>query len=109
MIVANTMKSLKCSLVPLSVLSELNYILKFKRKLGEQVAETLTKNVAYNSLVPFSSALSHSISYPFYLEKQAACGGAEIGFLQNNIKISVSVTQVPLLWNRYILFLFTFS
>ncbi|KAG8201818.1 hypothetical protein JTE90_027298 [Oedothorax gibbosus] len=100
-IIANTLTSLKCSLIPLSVLSKLNYILKLKSEPVEK--ELLQSDVSCSSLVPFSSTFSQSISYPFYLERQAPTVEAEVHITNNNhLTFPVLVSQVPLLWNRKI-------
>ncbi|GFR03523.1 uncharacterized protein TNCT_505111 [Trichonephila clavata] len=97
---SDSLRSLQCALIPLSVLSKPNCILKLERKLKEQYSELSSFEILYNTLIPFSTSIFQSISYPFYTNRKEASEESELCFTENNFKISVVVTKIPLQWNK---------
>ncbi|XP_055933127.1 uncharacterized protein LOC129963087 isoform X3 [Argiope bruennichi] len=96
--IADSLRSLHCALIPLSVLSFPNCVMKLNQKLKD--LETSILSVSCNPLVPFPSSVNQSISYPFYKEGKEAPNEIELCFFENTFCVSLIVTKVPVEWNK---------
>ncbi|GFT83222.1 uncharacterized protein TNCV_3425361 [Trichonephila clavipes] len=97
---SDSLRSLQCALIPLSVLSKPNCVIKLERKLKEQYSELSSFEILYNTLIPFSASIFQSISYPFYTNRKEASEESQLCFTENNLIISVVVTKIPLQWDE---------
>ncbi|GBL81077.1 hypothetical protein AVEN_83149-1 [Araneus ventricosus] len=98
--IADSLRSLQCALVPLSVLSFPNCIVNLSQKLKDQDLETPVFSISCGSLVPFPSSVYQSISYPFYKNEKETAKETELCFLENTFQFAVTVTTVPVQWNK---------
>ncbi|GIX87415.1 uncharacterized protein CEXT_788561 [Caerostris extrusa] len=98
--IAESLRSLQCALVPLSVLSVPNYILKLENSFKKQESEISNLGISYNCLIPFSASVFQSFMYPFYLSRKEISVEAKLCFLENDLQVPIIVTKVPLHWNE---------
>ncbi|CAL1262632.1 unnamed protein product [Larinioides sclopetarius] len=99
-IIADSLRSLQCALVPLSVLSFPTCILKLTRKLKDQDLDTLVFNISCGTLVPFPSSVHQSITYPFYKNRKETANQTDLCFIENTFCFAVTVTTLPVQWNK---------
>ncbi|GFS94048.1 uncharacterized protein NPIL_116131 [Nephila pilipes] len=97
---SDSLRSLQCALIPLSVLSKPNSIMKLEKRQRTLYSGLSSFDILYNTLIPFSASIFQSISYPFYAIRKETSEESQLCFAENTLKVSMIVTEIPLQWNE---------